>query len=380
MKKQARLLTAAITLGALTALSGCGGSGGESEESANWRSATSVEDGGGMDALVEAAQAEGSLNVMGLFPDWANYGGLLDAFSDKYDIEINNDTSTGASQDLINAVKNRQGQETSLDYLDTGESFAVDADEEGLLAEYHPATADDLPDNMKSKDGTWYNHLGGTMAIGCDTEAVKKCPTSFEELLGSEYKGKVAMRGNPTTGEAGFMAVFAASLANGGSLDDIEPGIDYFKQLSDKGNLVPTEAEAGTIETGETPIVVNWDYLLLQWADDLSDSGIDLSVDGPSDGTVASYYAASLNEDAPHPAVARLWQEFVFSDEGQNLLLDGYVLPGRLDAMVKADTVDEDSLSKLLDDSVDQEAPQPTQEQRDAQAEVLADKWAEAVG
>src|SRR5699024_8953813 len=96
--------------------------------------------------------------------------------------------------------------------------------------------------------------------------------------------------------------------------------------------------------------------------------------------TVASYYAASLNEDAPHPAVARLWQEFVFSDEGQNLLLDGYVLPGRLDAMVKADTVDEDSLSKLLDDSVDQEAPQPTQEQRDAQAEVLADKWAEAVG
>ena len=78
--------------------------------------------------------------------------------------------------------------------------------------------------------------------------------------------------------------------------------------------------------------------------------------------------------------MARLWQEFVFSDEGQNLLLDGYVLPGRLDAMVKADTVDEDSLSKLLDDSVDQEAPQPTQEQRDAQAEVLADKWAEAVG
>src|SRR5699024_2403985 len=83
---------------------------------------------------------------------------LLDAFSDKYDIEINNDTSTGASQDLINAVKNRQGQETSLDYLDTGESFAVDADEEGLLAEYHPATADDLPDNMKSKDGRSEEH------------------------------------------------------------------------------------------------------------------------------------------------------------------------------------------------------------------------------
>ncbi|WP_152348643.1 extracellular solute-binding protein [Brevibacterium sp. CFH 10365] len=379
MLKHTRKATAALALGALAALSGCGDSG-ESEESANWRSATSVEDGGGMDALIEAAQAEGSLNVMGLYPDWANYGGLLDAFAEKYDIEINNDTSTGASQDLINAVKNRQGQESSLDYLDTGESFAVDAAEEGLLAEYYPETADDLPEKMKSSDGTWYNHLGGTMAIGCDAEAVEKCPTSFEELLDSAYKGKVAMRGNPTTGEAGFMAVVAASLANGGSLDDIQPGIDYFAELSDKGNLVPTEVEAGTFETGETPIAINWDYLLLQWADDLDDSGVDMSISIPTDGTVASYYAASVNDDAPHPAVARLWQEFVFSDEGQNLLLKGYVKPGRLDAMVDAGTVDDDALSKLIDDAVENPAPQPTQKQQDSLHKVLADNWAKAIG
>ncbi|MDN5876088.1 MAG: ABC transporter substrate-binding protein [Brevibacterium sp.] len=379
MFRHTKKLTAALTLGTMAVLSGCGGAG-ESESSADWRAATSAEDGGGMDALVEAAQAEGTLNVMGLFPDWANYGGLLKAFSDKYDIEVNNDTSTGASQDLINAVKNRQGQESSLDYLDTGESFAVDASEQGLLAKYRPATADDLPENMQSEDGTWFNHLGGTMAIGCDTEAVKTCPTTFGELLDSEYKGKIAIRGNPTTGEAGFMTVMAASLANDGTLDDIQPGIDYFAQLSDKGNLVPTEAEAGTIETGETPIVINWDYLLLQWADDLADSGVDMSIEIPSDGTVASYYAASVNDDAPHPAVARLWQEFIFSDEGQNLLLEGYVLPGRLDSMVEDGTADEKALSKLLDDAVDNEAPQPTQEQRDSQAEVLADNWAKAVG
>lgn len=379
MLRHTRKLTAALAVGALAVLSGCGESG-ESEESANWRSATSVEDGGGMDALIEAAQAEGSLNVMGLYPDWANYGGLLDAFADKYDIEINNDTSTGASQDLINAVKNRQGQETSLDYLDTGESFAVDAAAEGLLAEYYPETADDLPENMQSSDGTWFNHLGGTMAIGCDAEAVKKCPTSFEELLDPEYKGKVAMRGNPTTGEAGFMAVVAASLANDGSLDDIQPGIDYFAQLSDKGILVPTEVEAGTFETGETPIAINWDYLLLQWADDLSDSGVDMSISIPSDGTVSSYYAASVNDDAPHPAVARLWQEFVFSDEGQNLLLKGYVKPGRLDAMVESGTVDDDALSNLIDEAVKNPAPQPSQEQQESQQKVLADNWAKAIG
>jgi putative spermidine/putrescine transport system substrate-binding protein len=333
-----------------------------------------------MDALVKAAQDEGTLNVMGLYDDWANYGKLLETFSDKYGIEIENDTSTGASQDLINAVKNRQGQDSSLDYLDTGESFAVAADDEGLLATYRPQTADDLPDNMQSDDDTWFNHLGGTMAIGCDASAIETCPESFEDLLDPQYKGKVALPGNPTTGESSFMAVFAAALANGGDMDDVQPGIDYFGKLAKSGNLIPSEAEAGTVETGETPIVVNWDYLLLQWADDLADSGVDLKTAVPSEGTVASYYAASINEDAPHPAVARLWQEFLFSDEGQNLLLEGYVQPGRLDAMIDDGTIDKDALSALPKESVEQDPPQPTQKQRDSQQEIVADNWAKAVG
>ncbi|WP_258934617.1 hypothetical protein [Nesterenkonia pannonica] len=99
-------------LAATLGLTACG-DGGESEASQNWREAGSVEDGGGMDQLVEDAQAEGQFNAMGLYEDWANYGELLEAFSEEYDIEITNDTSTGSSQDLINAVVNRQGQDNS---------------------------------------------------------------------------------------------------------------------------------------------------------------------------------------------------------------------------------------------------------------------------
>ncbi|GAA1638045.1 MULTISPECIES: extracellular solute-binding protein [Brevibacterium] len=380
MSRITRTLTAVAAAGTLAVLAGCGSAAAESDESANWRQATSVAEGGGMDALISAAQAEGTLNVMGLYPDWANYGGLLDAFSEKYGIEINNDTSSGSSQDQINAVKNRVGQDTSLDYLDTGESFAVTSTNEELLANYTPETAGDLPETMKSADGTWYNHLGGTVGIGCDAAAVETCPTSFADLLDPQYEGQVALPGDPTTGESGFMIVYAAALANGGSLDDIQPGIDYFAQLSDSGNLIPSEAVSGTVETGETPIVLNWDYLLLQWADDVRDSGVDLTTTIPSDGTVSSYYAASVNADAPHPAVARLWQEFVFSDEGQNLLLQGYVKPGRLDAMVDAGTVDEEALGKLPEAATSEPAPQPNEEQRASQQQVLADNWAQAVG
>ncbi|NDK31476.1 ABC transporter substrate-binding protein [Nesterenkonia haasae] len=363
-----------ITLG----LTACG-SGEESESSATWREATSVEDGGGMDQLIEDAQAEGTFNAMGLYDDWANYGGLLEAFSETYDIEINNDQSTGSSQDLINAVVNREGQGDSLDYLDTGISFADEADEDGLLAEYSPETYDDIPEEFRSESGTWINHLGGTMAIGCDTSRVDDCPESFADLLDEQYSGMVAIPGDPTTGESGFMVVHAAAEANGGSFDDVEPGIEFFNELSAMGNFVPVEANAGTIETGETPIVINWDYLLQPIADDLeADTGAVLDIHLPEDGQVSSFYAASINDDAPHPAVARLFYEFLFSDEGQNLLLEGYVTPVRLDAMIEAESVNQEALDALPgEDGI--EAPQPTLEQREANQEVVESLWTEAI-
>jgi putative spermidine/putrescine transport system substrate-binding protein len=370
------LLSAAavVTLG----LTACGGGGG-SDASSEWREASTVDDGGGMDQLIEDAQAEGTFNAMGLYDDWANYGGLLEAFSEEYDIEINNDQSTGSSQDLINAVVNREGQNDSLDYLDTGLGFAMEAEEDGLLAEYTPEVIDDIPEEFRSADGTWINHLGGTMAIGCDTSRVDDCPENFSDLLDEQYSGQVALPGDPTTGESGSMAVHAAAVANGGSFDDIEPGIEFFNELSSAGNFIPVEGNAGTIETGETPIVINWDYLLQPIADDLEeDSGVELEINSPEDGQVSSFYAASINEDAPHPAVARLFFEFLFSDEGQNLLMEGYVTPIRFDAMEEAGTADQDAVDALpTEDGVT--APQPTVEQREANQEVLEAQWTEAI-
>ncbi|MDS2173892.1 MULTISPECIES: ABC transporter substrate-binding protein [unclassified Nesterenkonia] len=360
-------------------LAACGGDGGESESSATWRDASTVEDGGGMDQLIEDAQAEGTFNAMGLYEDWANYGELLEAFSEKYDIEIVNDTSTGSSQDLINAVVNRQGQDNSLDYLDTGMSFAQQAAADELLAGYTPQTIDDIDEDLRSGDGTWINHLGGTIAIGCDTSRVPDCPEDFSDLLDPKYAGQVALPSDPTASEGAFMIVHAAAAANGGSFDDIEPGIEFFAELSEKGNLVPVEANAGTIETGETPIVLNWDYLLQPIADDLAEEAdIDLEIHLPSDGQVASFYAASLNDDAPHPAVARLFFEFLFSDDGQNILLEGYVTPVRLDAMIEAGTVDQDALDALPGEGA-VDAPQPTLEQREANQAIVDEHWAGAL-
>ncbi len=369
-------LSAALITGTLL-LSACGNGGESGAGGGDWRTATSAEEGGGMDKLIQDAQSEGALNVMGLYPDWANYGELIAQFTEKYDIAVDNDTSAGSSQDQINAIKNRVGQDRSLDYLDTGVSFANSAAAEGLLAEYRPATVADVDDALMHDENQWTNQYGGYMTIGCDAAAVEKCPASFAELDNPMYKGKVALVGNPAQAEAGFNAVWAAAIANGGSLDDIQPGIDFMAGLSSKGILSPVEATAGTLETGETPIIINWDYLNLAAADQTAAAGVEFEVNIPTDGTMASYYAASINADAPHPAAARLWLEFMYSDEGQNILLNGYTRPVRLDAMVEAGTVDEEAAEALPKSPEGFEYP--TEEQRTAANTVLAEKWDAAV-
>ena len=144
------------------------------------------------------------------------------------------------------------------------------------------------------------------------------------------------------------------------------------------GNFLPVAASAGTIETNETPIVINWDYLLAQMSRDLKPSGVDLKIALP-EKTVSSYYAASINDDAPHPAVARLWFEFLFSDEGQNLLLEGFVKPVRLQAMIDAGTVNQEALDALPEGSR-KDYPQPSLEQRDELHPVMVEGWGKVMG
>jgi ABC-type Fe3+ transport system substrate-binding protein len=362
--------TAALTLAACGGSGGSGGSGGGGSDAAT---ATSAEALGGMDALVEAAKKEGTLNVIALPPDWANYGEMLDAFGKKYGIKINSANPNGSSQDELNAVESQKGQDRAPDVLDFGTSFAQQAAAKGLLAPYQVATWDEIPEGQKDPEGRWYNDYGGYISIGCNATVVKQCPTSFTELLDPRYKGLVALNGNPTQAAAAFGGVWAAALANGGSLDDIGPGIDFFKKVKDAGNFNPVEITPATIQSGETPLAIDWDYLNAGLTGTLKEKGADWQVNVPSDGLFGGYYSQAISKFAPHPAAARLWQEFLYSDEGQNIWLKGGARPVRLPAMEQAGTADKDALAALP--KVTGTAEFPTQEQQTKAQQVVAQRW-----
>lgn len=374
-----RVLTAAALAG-ITALvaTGCGSApdddGAKNSKAAKAESAAAL---GGMEKLVAAAEKEGKLNVYALAPDWANYGEMIAAFEKKYDIEVNNEDPGGSSQGALNAAAKRKGQDRAVDALDLGTSYMQEAKKQDLLAPYKVTGWNDIPEAQKQPDASFMNNYGGFMSIGCDAKAVKNCPETFKDLLKPEYRNKVALNGDPTESGSALAAVIAASLANGGSLDDAQPGLDFFQELKKKGNFVPAKSTLATIQQGETPISIDWDYLNLGYGKKLKAKGVDWQVAVPSDGLYSRYYNQGVNKYAPNPAAARLWLEFIYSPEGQNIWLKGFSRPALLNAMKKDGTADKAALAEIPE--VHGTPQEPTAEQEAKAKEAVVQGWGKAV-
>jgi putative spermidine/putrescine transport system substrate-binding protein len=365
------------------ALAGCASSNTPSSTSSSGSgksasTATSAADLGGMDQLVAAAKKEGKLNVITLPRDWANYGELMDNFTKMYGIQITDANPDGSSADEITAIKTLKSQDRAPDVVDVGQAFALSGTTDGLYAPYKVATWDDIPASLKDANGNWYNDYGGYVSIGCDTGKVTSCPTTFAALNNPAYKGKVALNGDPTKANAAFSAVWASALANGGSFDNIKPGIDFFGTLKKAGIYVPIQATEATIESGETPIVLDWDYLNAAKTDALKAKGRTFTVSVPTDGLFSAYYAQAISKYAPHPAAARLWEEYLYSVQGQNGFIKGYARPAEFTAMQSKNTADAALSAKLP--TVAGTPSFPTDAQTTAQKATLTQDWASTVG
>jgi putative spermidine/putrescine transport system substrate-binding protein len=345
--------------------------GEQTKSGVNAGEATSAADFGGMDGLVEAAKQEGQLNVIALPPDWANYGAIIKAFSDKYGITVNSGQPDAASQDEINAANQQKGKSTAPDVFDLGQAVALA--NTSMFAPYKVATFNDIPAAYADPDGKWVNDYGGYVSIGFDSAKVPPV-TDVNDLLKPDYSGKVALNGDPTQAGAAFSGVLMVALSQGGSVDDIAPGVDFFRKLKAAGNFLPVDPTPATIESGQTPVVIDWNYLNAARSAKLPSWQVFV----PSNAVVAGYYYQAINKDAPHPAAARLWEEFLYSDQAQNLWLKGGARPVRATAMEKAGTLDQNLWAKLP------KAPSttlvPSSDQSKKAGDLLGQEWAAAIG
>ncbi len=283
--------------------------------------------------LVAEAKKEGHVNLIALPPDWANYGESLKTFQTKYGISYTDDNPNGSSAQENQAIVSLKGDPRAPDCVDVGPSFAVAGSNTGLYSKYFVSTWGTIPRAMKDGRGFWAGDYWGAISIGANQSLVSNVPKTFADLKKPEYKNKVALNGSPLTSNSAVAGVFAASISNGGSLNDIGPGIDYFANLKSIGNFIPVQGTPQTVQSGQTPIVIDWDYLNLAYGPEFPSARWATNI--PADGIYGGYYCQAVNSAPPHPWSARLWQEFIYSDQGQLIWLKGFTHPARFQDLAK---------------------------------------------
>jgi putative spermidine/putrescine transport system substrate-binding protein len=361
---------------AALALAAAGCSSGSSSTSgggANWNTVASASAGGGMSKLIAAAKKEGTLNVIALPPTWANYGTILKTFTSKYGIKVNSALPDGTSQQEVDTIKQKNGTAAAPDVVDVGVSVALA--NTSLFTPYKVSTWSAIPAAQKNTAGLWYNDYGGYMAVGYSSKF--GTITSLSQLMSPKFKNAVALNGNPTAANAALNGVMMANLVEGGTASNISKGVSFFHELKAKGNFSPVSATGATIKSGSTPVVFNWDYLNLPSYVGVSNWKVFI----PQNAVLGGYYAQAINKSAPHPAAARLWEEFLYSqatDGGQNLWLQGGARPVEQAAMTSNGSIDKAAAANLP--PVSGSPVFLTEGQATSAASYLATNWAKAVG
>ena len=282
---------------------------------------TDLKSAGGMDALVKAAKKEGALNLITTPRDWAGYGDMFDIYEKAFGVKIGVDNPDGSSQYEIDTMKTapKSKQPDSIDIGPLVVAQLMPPGAKPLSAPYKVSTWKDIPAAAKDPNGYWYGNYAGKLAI-VYTSDLKPAPTKAADFANPAYKGVVGITGDPTSSNQAFMSVVAASLGNGGSknLSDVTPGLMLFKNVKQvNGALV--KVNATNLVSGAVKVGFAWDFNSIGWTAGAAKAGIDLKWTYPSDFVLqAPPYINAINAKAPHCANARLWQEYVYSqNEGK---------------------------------------------------------------
>lgn len=336
-----------------------------------------------MEDLIAAAKAEGTLTTIALPHSWCNYAGVIAAFKAKYGLEVNELNPNASSGDEIEAIKANKDNTgpQAPDVIDVGLSFGPAAKKDGLIQAYKVSTWDSIPDSVKDADGFWYGDYYGVLALGSNKDFVAEAPTSFAELKDPKFKNSISIQGDPRTGNSTMMTVYAAGISTGAAAggDAATAGIAYYKDLKASGNLVAANGNAQNLTQGATPVIADWDYNILAMRDKLAGNP-PVEVTIPTDAVIAGVYVQAISAYAPHPNAAKLWMEFLYSDEGQIEYLKGYCHPIRFNDMNARNVIPAEIMEKLPDAASYANAIFPSLEEQSAAKAVVADTWATEMG
>ena len=304
--------------------------------------ATSLADFGTMEDLEKAAKEEGALNVIALPHDWSNYGEVIEGFKKKYpEIKVTELNPNASSKEELDAAKTNKGTDAAPDVFDVGQAIAATSTDS--FAPYKVQAWDKIPDTAKDADGAYYADYTGIMSVGWNADKYGEI-NSLDDLLDSKFAGTVSLNGKP----------------------------------AEAGNLTTVDVTNGTIDSGQTGVVFDWTYNQASYKKELKDKGVNWKYKTFPKAQVVSYYNQAINKDAPHPAAARLWEEYLYTADAQNLWFKGGANPVLLDSMKEDGTVDQDTLKDAI--TIEGDPVSYTNDDSTRITEWLQNNWDKTIG
>ena len=261
--------------------------------------------------LVAAAKAEGAVNLIAVPREWAGSGEIIDLFEKTYGIAVTSSLPQLDSFGELTILRTWAGDPRFPDVVEMSPAAMSAAVGEGLIEPFRPPSAEGGAPQFRDPEGYWVAPYAGFLALAVNSARVKTPVTGWSDLRQPEFADTVVLRGDPRVSGVGTAAVTAVALAQGGSLDDVGPGIDYFADLWKRGNLRNGIATTNELRYGTAPVVIDWNYNIAAFNANLIDENAAYRLVYPDDGDCGMVYANGLTVGAPHPCAGRLWIDFL---------------------------------------------------------------------
>jgi putative spermidine/putrescine transport system substrate-binding protein len=277
-----------------------------------------------MDELIAGAKKEGAIESLGMPEDWANWGESWDKFTTRYGL-THSDIDMSSAEEI--AMFKAEADSPTKDITDIGFGFVRVAIEEDVVQPYKPRNWDKIPTWAKDPEGRWIVYCSGTSSWIINTNLTKgRIPRTWKELREGDY---VLSIGTPVQGGSSQAMVISAAYAFGGDLNNVRPGIEFFKELARTGRITGASGREPVLR-GEIEINASfYDYSTLAWRDYGNSQGTanHFEVIIPQDGAITVGSCLIFNKYSPHPHATALMYEYAFSEEGQLDRARGFARP-----------------------------------------------------
>jgi len=272
-------------------------------------------------ALVDAAMKEGQVVWYSTLIVNQIVRPMVEAFEKKYPgikVQYSRATSSDVALKIRNEARARRVQADLFD----GSNTVFLLEEANLVASYQPKSAAAYPAELKDAKGHWtaLNLFYWTSAYNTNLVKDDEAPKAYADLLDPKWKGKIAWTNDLTPGGApGFVHNILTTMGQ-------EKGMDYLRKFAAQEPVTIPAAQRVVLDkvvSGEYPLAV----MILNYH-----ATISMNQGAPvkwirMEPLLQSMSLVSIVKDSPHPSAARLFVEFMLSDEGQKVMAENDYLP-----------------------------------------------------